>query len=52
MNIKKSLKGLVALAIAGSLSSAAVAAPTNAEIFDMMQEMKQELKTLKLKITH
>ena len=47
MNIKKSLKGLVALAIAGSLSSAAVAAPTNAEIFDMMQEMKQELKNLK-----
>ena len=47
MNVKKSLKGLVALAIAGSLSSAAVAAPTNAEIFDMMQEMKQELKNLK-----
>ena len=47
MNIKKSLKGLVALAIAGSLSSAAVAAPTNAEIFEMMQEMKQELKNLK-----
>jgi len=47
MNIKKSLKGLVSLAIAGSLSSAAVAAPTNAEIFDMMQEMKQELKALK-----
>ena len=47
MNIKKSLKGLVALAIAGSFASSAVAAPTNAEIFDMMQEMKQELKNLK-----
>ena len=47
MNIKKSLKGLVALAIAGSFSNAAIAAPTNAEIFDMMQEMKQELKNLK-----
>ena len=47
MNIKKSIKGLVALAIAGSFSSGAIAAPTNAEIFDMMQEMKQELKALK-----
>ena len=47
MNIKKSIKGLVALAIAGSFSAGAIAAPTNAEIFDMMQEMKQELKALK-----
>jgi hypothetical protein len=47
VNIKKSIKGLVALAIAGSFSAGAIAAPTNAEIFDMMQEMKQELKALK-----
>ena len=47
MNIKNSIKGLVALAIAGSFSAGAIAAPTNAEIFDMMQEMKQELKALK-----
>ena len=47
MNIKKSLKGLVALAIAGSFASSAIAAPSNAEIFDMMQEMKKELKNLK-----
>jgi len=47
VNIKKSLKGLVALAIAGSFASSAIAAPSNAEIFDMMQEMKQELKNLK-----
>ena len=47
MNIKKSLKGLVALAIAGTFSANAIAAPSNAEIFDMMQEMKQELKNLK-----
>ena len=47
MDIKKSLKGLVAIAIAGSFSAGAIAAPTNAEIFDMMQEMKQELKNLK-----
>ena len=47
MNIKKSLKGLVALAIAGSFASSALAAPSNAEIFDMMQEMKKELKNLK-----
>ena len=47
MNIKKSIKGLAALAIAGSFSAGAIAAPTNAEIFDMMQEMKQELKALK-----
>jgi len=47
VNIKKSLKGLVALAIAGTLSANAVAAPTNAEIFEMMQEMKKELKNLK-----
>jgi hypothetical protein len=46
VNIKKSLKGLVALAIAGSFSAGAFAAPSNAEIFDMMQEMKQELKAL------
>ena len=47
MNIKKSLKGLLALAIAGTFSANATAAPSNAEIFDMMQEMKQELKALK-----
>ena len=49
MSIKKSLKGLVALAlaIAGTFSANAVAAPSNAEIFDMMQEMKKELKNLK-----
>jgi hypothetical protein len=47
VNIKKSIKGLVALAIAGSFSAGVIAAPTNAEIFDMMQEMKQELKALK-----
>jgi hypothetical protein len=47
VNIKKSLKGLVALAIAGSFASSALAAPSNAEIFDMMQEMKKELKNLK-----
>ena len=47
MNIKQSLKGLVALAIAGTFSANAIAAPSNAEIFDMMQEMKQELKNLK-----
>jgi len=47
VNIKKSLKGLVALAIAGSFASSAIAAPSNAEIFDMMQEMKKELKNLK-----
>ena len=47
MNIKKSLKGLVALAIAGTFSANAIAAPSNAEIFDMMQEMKKELKNLK-----
>ncbi len=47
MNIKKSLKGLVALAIVGSFASSAIAAPSNAEIFDMMQEMKKELKNLK-----
>ena len=47
MNIKKSLKALVALAIAGTFSANAVAAPSNAEIFDMMQEMKKELKNLK-----
>ncbi len=47
MNIKKSLKGLIALAIAGSFSANTFAVPTNAEIFDMMQEMKQELNALK-----
>jgi len=47
VNIKKSLKGLVALAIAGTFSANAIAAPSNAEIFDMMQEMKKELKNLK-----
>jgi hypothetical protein len=47
VNIKICIKGLVALAIAGSFSAGAIAAPTNAEIFDMMQEMKQELKALK-----
>jgi len=49
VSIKKSLKGLVALAlaIAGTFSANAVAAPSNAEIFDMMQEMKKELKNLK-----
>ena len=47
MNIKKSLKGLIALAVAGSFSANTFAAPTNAEIFDMMQEMKQELNALK-----
>ena len=47
MNIKKSIKGLVALALAGSFSATTFAAPTNAEIFDMLQEMKQELKALK-----
>jgi len=47
VNIKQSLKGLVALAIAGTFSANAIAAPSNAEIFDMMQEMKQELKNLK-----
>ena len=47
MNIKKSIKGLVALALAGSFSATTFAAPSNAEIFDMMQEMKQELKALK-----
>jgi len=47
VNIKKSLKGLVALAIAGTFSANAIAAPSNAEIFDMMQDMKKELKNLK-----
>ena len=47
MNIKKSLKSLVTLAIAGSFSTGALAAPSNAEIFDMMQEMKKELQNLK-----
>jgi hypothetical protein len=47
LNIQKSFKSLVALAVAGTFSSAAVAAPSNAEIFEMMQEMKQELKNLK-----
>ncbi|MAS00217.1 MAG: porin [Nitrosomonadales bacterium] len=47
VNIKKSIKGLIALALAGSFSATTFAAPSNAEIFDMMQEMKQELKALK-----
>jgi hypothetical protein len=47
VNITKSLKGIVALAVAGTFSASAVAAPSNAEIYDMMQEMKQELKILK-----
>ena len=47
MKFKKSLKGLVALAIAGSFATNSVAAPTNTEIFDMMLEMKKELKALK-----
>ena len=47
MNITKSLKSIIALAVAGTFSASTVAAPSNAEIYDMMQEMKQELKILK-----
>ena len=43
MNINKILAG----AVLSALALSANAAPTNQEIFDMMQEMKAEIKSLK-----
>lgn len=47
MGIRKHLKALLFLAIVSTFSSGVIAAPSNAEIFEMMQEMKQEIRQLK-----